>query len=156
MIARAAGFLVLWLVLAGVHLADLPAALVAVVAATWVSLRLLPQGDAGLSPLGVIRLALRFPGQSLMAGIDVAWRAFDPQLKLHPGFVTYATALPPGMARDAFTAFASLLPGTLPADTNADGTLLVHCLDTRQPAAALLAVEEGYFARALGGGSPDV
>jgi len=33
--ARAAAFLVLWLVLAGADVADLPAAAVAVVAATW-------------------------------------------------------------------------------------------------------------------------
>ena len=48
--ARAAGFLVLWLVLAGVEIADLPAAAVAVVAATWASLHLLPPGSSRLSP----------------------------------------------------------------------------------------------------------
>jgi multicomponent Na+:H+ antiporter subunit E len=64
-----------------------------------------------------------------MAGVDVARRALDPRLPLRPGFVTYAPRLPPGGARDAFCALASLMPGTLPADTNEDGTLLVHCLD---------------------------
>ena len=44
------------------------------------------------------------------------------------------------------------MPGTLPADTNADGTLLVHCLDIGQPAAAQLAVEEARFIRAVAGG----
>jgi len=149
-LARAAGFLLLWLILAGFTPGDFPAAVVAVVAATWTSLRLLPPGGARLSPLGLARLALRFPGQSMLAGVDVARRAFDPRLPLRPGFVTFAPRLPPGTARDAFTAYASLLPGTLPADTGDGGTLLIHCLDISQPVAAQLATEEAVFAGALG------
>jgi multicomponent Na+:H+ antiporter subunit E len=149
--ARGMGFLVLWLVLAGVNPGDLPAAAVAVVGATWASLRLLPSGGSRLSPMGIARLALRFPRQSLMAGIDVARRALDPRLPLCPGFVTVSPRLPPGTQRDAFCAFASLLPGTLPIDTNEDGTLVVHCLDVGQPVAAQMAADEDLFARALGG-----
>jgi multicomponent Na+:H+ antiporter subunit E len=73
--ARAAGFLVLWLVLAGADVADLPAAAVAVVAATWTSLRLLPPGSSRLSPSALAKLTLRFAHQSVAAGVDVAWRA---------------------------------------------------------------------------------
>jgi multicomponent Na+:H+ antiporter subunit E len=149
---RAVGFLVFWLVLAGINPGDLPAAAVAVAAATFVSLHLLPPGRRHLSPLGVTRLALRFPFQAVIAGVDVARRALDPRLPLRPGFVTYSPRLPPGNARDAFCALASLMPGTLPADTDADGTLLVHCLDIGQPAAAQLAVEEACFMRALADG----
>ncbi len=148
---RATGFLVLWLVLAGFSPGDLPAAVVAVAGATWTSLRLLPPGGSRLSPLGIARLALRFPRQSLTAGIDVARRAFDPRLPLRPGFVTVSPRLPPGTQRDAFCAFASLLPGTLPVDANDDGTLLIHCLDIGQPVAAQMAADEDVFARALGG-----
>ena len=46
-LARAAGFLGLWLLLAGAHPGDLPAAAVAVVAAAWTSLRL--QSQAALA-----------------------------------------------------------------------------------------------------------
>ena len=148
-LVRAAGFFVLWLVLAGINPGDLPAAAVAVAAATFVSLRLLPPCQRRLSPLGLARLMLRFPIQAVIAGVDVARRALDPRLPLRPGFVTYSPRLPPGNARDAFCALASLTPGTLPADTNADGTLLVHCLDIGQPAAEQLAVEEALFMRAL-------
>jgi multicomponent Na+:H+ antiporter subunit E len=151
-LVRAVLFLVLWLVLAGLHVGDLPAAVVAVAAATWASLRLLPPGGRGLSPLGIARLALRFPWQSIVAGVDVARRAFDPKLPLRPGFVTYAPRLPAGLARDAFCAVASLMPGTLPVDTSDDGTLLVHCLDVDQPVAAQMAKEEALFRRALGDG----
>jgi multicomponent Na+:H+ antiporter subunit E len=150
-ITRATGFLIFWLVLAGFNPGDLPAAVVAVAGATWASLRLLPPGERRLSPLGIAGLALRFPGQSLTAGIDVARRALDPRLPLRPGFATVSLRLLPGTQRDAFCAFASLLPGTLPIDTNDDGTLLVHCLDVGQPVAMLMAADEDLFARALGG-----
>ena len=146
---RGIGFLVLWLILAGLNPGDLPAAAVAVVAATWTSLRLLPPRGSRLSLPGIARLALHFPRQSLMAGIDIARRAFDPRLPLRPGFVTVSLRLPPGMRRDAFCAFASLLPGTLPTDTNDDGTLLVHCLDVGEPVAAQMAADEALFARTL-------
>ena len=81
---RAACFCVLWLMLAGFHPGDLPAAAVAVAGATLVSLRLLPPGRWRVSPLGVARLALRFPGQAVIAGVDVARRAFDPRLPFRP------------------------------------------------------------------------
>ena len=68
--ARAAGFLVLWLVLAGADVADLPAAAVAVVAATWTSLRLLPPGSSRPSPSALAELTLRFAYQSVAAGAE--------------------------------------------------------------------------------------
>jgi multicomponent Na+:H+ antiporter subunit E len=55
-----------------------------------------------------------------------------------------------GIARDGFTAFASLMPGTLPVESEAGGALLVHCLDTDQPVAAQMAAEAARFARAIG------
>ena len=152
-VRRAMAFLALWLILVGgPDPADRPAGIVALVAATWASLRLLPPGRARFSPIALARLVWRFARQSIVAGADVAWRALDPRLPLRPGFVTYAPRLPSGTARDAFCALASLMPGTLPADTNPDGTLLVHCLDTAQPAAAQLALEEARFIRALADG----
>jgi multicomponent Na+:H+ antiporter subunit E len=147
--ARAAGFLALWLVLAGADPADLPAAAVAVVAATWISLRLLPPGSARLSPSALARLTLRFAYQSVAAGVDVARRALDPRLPLHPGFVRYPVRFPPGAARNAFTTLTSLLPGTVPAGAER-GHIVYHCLDVDQPVMAQLAAEEAALARALG------
>ena len=48
-LARGTFFLVLWLALSGADPADLPAGLVAVVAATWTSLILLPPGSSRVS-----------------------------------------------------------------------------------------------------------
>jgi multicomponent Na+:H+ antiporter subunit E len=147
---RAAGFLALWLVLAGVALADLPAAAVAVVAATWVSLRLAPPAGPRISLPDLAMLILRFPGQSLMAGIDVARRVFDPRLPLNVDTIAYAPRLPEGPLRDAFTAYASLMPGTVPVSAGTGGEMLIHCLDVSQPVAAQMVQEEARFIRMLG------
>jgi multicomponent Na+:H+ antiporter subunit E len=147
---RAGGFLALWLVLAGVSVADLPAAAVAVVAATWVSLSLSPPAGPGISLPDLALLILRFPGQSLLAGIDVAMRVFDPRLPLNVDMIAYAPRLPEGPARDAFTAYASLMPGTVPVSAGAGGDILIHCLDVTQPVAQQMAQEEDRFIRMLG------
>ena len=146
---RAAGFLVLWLVLAGADVADLSAAAVAVLAASWTSLRLLPPGSSRLSPSALAKLTLRFAYQSVAAGADVAWRALDPRLPLRPGFVRYPVRFPPGTARNVFTTLTSLLPGTVPAGAER-GHLVYHCLDVDQPVMSQLAAEEAALARALG------
>jgi multicomponent Na+:H+ antiporter subunit E len=146
--SRAAVFLGLWLVLAGADPADLPAAAIAVVAATWTSLWLLPPGGSRLSLLGLCGLALRFFRQSIVAGVDVAWRALDPRLPLRPGFVDYPTRFPPGTARNAFTTLTSLLPGTVPAGEEGE-QLVYHCLDIGQPVVSQLAAEEAALLRVI-------
>ncbi len=149
-VLRGGGFLALWLVLAGVSPGDLPAAAVAVVAATWVSLHLSPPTGPRMSLPHLAMLILRFPGQSLLAGIDVAMRAFDPRLPLNVDMIAYAPRLPKGPARDAFTAYASLMPGTVPVSAGTDEDILIHCLDVSQPVAAQMAREEDRFIRMLG------
>jgi multicomponent Na+:H+ antiporter subunit E len=146
-VMRALAFLVLWLILTGGNAADLGAGAVAVLAATWTSLRLLPPGRSRWRPASLARLGVRFLYQSLIAGIDVARRALDPRLPLTPGFVVYPVGLPPGPARNMFTTLMSLLPGTVPTGADARSQLLVHCLDVEQPVIAQLAAEEVVFAR---------
>ncbi len=150
-VVRAVGFLVLWMILSGGDPADLVAGVVAALAATWASLRLLPPGTSRLRPAALARLALRFLRQSVVAGADVARRALDPRLPLRPGFVLYPVGLPPGPARNMFTTLMSLLPGTVPTGSDERGRLLIHCLDVEQPVAAQLAAEEARFARVIGG-----
>jgi len=123
-------------------------------AATWASLKLLPP-TSGRVRVGLLLLLLpRFLWQSLVAGIDVARRAFAPRLNLRPGFVEYRTQLPRGSARNAFELIASLMPGSVPSDET-QGTIEFHCLDTRQPVAEQLAAEERVYARALLPGTRD-
>jgi multicomponent Na+:H+ antiporter subunit E len=148
---RLAMFFALWLILVGADPADLPAGIVAIVAATWTSLCLLRPGTSRPSPAALARLALRFVRQSIVAGADVAWRALDPRLPLRPGFIIYPTRLPPGPALNAFCTLTSLAPGTLPAGPDDGGAIVIHCLDVGQPIAAHLAADERLFTRALGG-----
>ena len=150
-ISRAAAFFVFWLVLTGADAGDVAAGLVAAVAATWTSLRLMPAQQWSLRPIKLAGFVLHFLHQSIAAGIDVAWRALDPRLRLRPGFVVYQTQLPPGTTRDAFCAIMSLMPGTLPCGPAAGNGLTIHCLDVTQPVAEQLAVEEALCMQTLGG-----
>lgn len=141
----------LWTILAGTGVADLLVGIGVAALATRVSLHLLPPGPHRFDPVTVARLSLRFLVQSVLAGLDVARRAFDPRLPLRPGFIVYPAASPPGLFRSAFTAFTSLLPGTVPAgsataDGGHDAGVVYHCLDVDAPVAAQLAAEEAALA----------
>jgi len=148
--ARAIVFFAFWLMVSGWALADLPVGLAAVAGATWTSLRFLPPGESRLRLAPLVALAMSFFRQSMVSGMDVAWRALSPRVQLRPGFVPCPLRLPPGGERSAFCALSSLLPGTLPTGTDESGALLVHCLDVGQPVAANLAAEERLFIRAVG------
>ena len=151
LLTRGLCFLVLWLTLMGTALKDVPVGLVAAAAATWTSTVLWPESGK-LSALGLVRFLLRFIPQSVVAGVDVARRAFARQPALSPGFVTYRTLLPPGMARSASCAVMSLQPGKLPVEAEADGTLHIHCLDLREPVREQIAADEAAFCRTLRNG----
>ena len=146
--ARFALFLALWVILAG-GFSGLGFGLLAAGLATWASVRLTPGRMRIGDPPALLRLIGRSAAQALLAGADIARRAFDPHMPLQPGLVTHASALPEGNARDGFTALASLAPGALPAGV--DGELVVvHALDTRLPVARDLAATEALYARAGG------
>ncbi len=150
-LARAPWFLGLWVVIAGADLSDLPVGALAAALATWASLRLLPPGDVYISSLALARIVLRFLYQAPIAGIDVARRALDPKLPLRPGIVTFPSRFPPGATRHVFCTLTSLAPGMLPAGTDEEGALLIHCLDVDQPVAVQLSEEEDLLQQAVGG-----
>jgi multicomponent Na+:H+ antiporter subunit E len=154
-ISRAAGFFGFWLLLTGADAGDLAAGLVAAIVATWASLHLMPAQQWNLRPIKLAGFVLHFLRQSIAAGIDVAWRALDPRLRLRPGFVIYQAHLPPGTTRDAFCAIMSLLPGTLPCGAAEGNSLTIHCLDVTQPVVEQLAAEEALCMRALRGAQRD-
>jgi multicomponent Na+:H+ antiporter subunit E len=128
--------------------ANLVVGVLASAAATWASLKLLPPAKGRVRLGRMLLLLPRFLWQSLVAGLDVARRAFAPRLDLQPGFVDYRTKLPRGSARSAFELIASLMPGSVASGETQD-TIRFHCLDTRQPVVEQLAAEERAYARAL-------
>jgi multicomponent Na+:H+ antiporter subunit E len=143
-------FFAFWAVLFGLNFRALIVGILAALITTSVSLRLLPTGQWRLQPIALMHLIFQFLQQSISAGVDVAWRALDPRLPLRPGFVIYRTGIPPGLTRNMFCTITSLLPGTLPCGTDANGDLIVHCLDTSQPVTEGLAAQEASLLRAVG------
>jgi len=128
--------------------ANLVVGVLTCLAAAWVSLKLLPPTRGRVRLGRLLMLLPRFLWQSLVAGTDVARRAFAPKLDLQPGFIEYRTQLPPGSARSAFELISSLMPGSVPSDEGPQH-IEFHCLDTRQPVAEQLADEQRAYAPAL-------
>lgn len=155
---RAAGLFVLWSVLIGLKPVDAAAGALAALAAARLSLYLLPAGSLSVRPLALLALIPHFLWQSVVAGVDVARRAFAPRLQLRPGFALYRARLPRGARRNAFTAYTSLLPGTVPC-VDTDEGIVYHCLDVDGPVTEELAREEqriaALFTVPVKGGSSD-
>jgi multicomponent Na+:H+ antiporter subunit E len=154
-VSRAAMFFGFWIALTGANPDDLVTGLVAAVAASWASLRLLPAEQWGLRPISFVKFLLHFLHQSIGAGTDVALRALDPRLPLEPGFVTYRPRLPPGTKRNTFCAITSLMPGTLPCGPADGNGLAIHCLDLTQPVVEQLSAEETLCIQTLGEAQPN-
>lgn len=147
--SRAACFLGLWIVLMpSAKPADLLLGALGTALATWASLRLLQPHAGHLRLLPLLTLAPHFLWQSVLAGVDVARRAFDPRLPMDPGFVDFPVELPRGLTRNTFAAITSLLPGSVPCGETPDA-LVYHCLDRRLPNVDQLKHEERLFSRGL-------
>jgi multicomponent Na+:H+ antiporter subunit E len=144
-----------WIVIAGASLSDLAAGIVAVTIATWVSLVLHPPGAQRIKLVPLMHLGARLLLDSVLAGSDVARRALDPRLPLHPGLIRYPTLLAPGPAQAALKTMICLVPGTLSIGSAPDETLLIHCLDVAQLVAPGLARNEALLLGALGRKRPD-
>lgn len=135
-----------WLVLAGTSLEAMLLGLGCVSLATWLSLRLMPEG-APIRLFPLIAMAPRFVLRSLIGGLDVARRALDPRLPINPGWLEIVTALPDG-GRVALGGELSLMPGTLAAGSDGD-RLLIHTLDLDQDVAGVVNDEARRFRRVL-------
>jgi len=146
---RALLYFALWIVVdQSARPANLLSGPLASAAATWASARLLPPAGDRVRLGQLLLLLPRFLWQSLLAGADVARRAFAAQPRLQPGFVDYPVGLPRGAGRSAFELIASLMPGTVASGGKAD-MIEFHCLDTGQAVVEQLAAEERAYARAM-------
>jgi multicomponent Na+:H+ antiporter subunit E len=148
-------FAALWLTLDGAKPAGLVIGLPAAALATWISVRLLPPSRSRRRFVALLSLGWHFLWGSVVAGMDVAVRAFHPRLPLRTGFITCKCGIPAGPQRDLFLGMGSLMPGSLPVAVNVDGRIVLHCLDTKQPLAEQMAEHEARLVRALGGSAAD-
>lgn len=148
-LSRGGVLYLLWLVLMqSAKPGDLAMGLFTAGAATWVSLHLFKPESGRFRYGKLLALFPHFIWVSVLAGFDVARRAFDPRLPLQPGFVSCPLDFPPGLARNTFATFTSLMPGTV-SISEGGADLLYHCLDTSQPVLEQLWNEERLLAKAV-------
>lgn len=148
-LSRGSAIFLLWMVLMqSTQPGDLAMGLFTTIFATWISLHLFKPESGRFRFRKLLALLPHFIGVSVIAGIDVARRAFDPRMPLQPGFVSRPLDFPPGLVRNTFATFTSLMPGTVPVDEN-DEDLIYHCLDISQPVVEQLWAEEHLIAKAM-------
>lgn len=99
-----------------------------VLAAAWISVKLLPATTWRWSVSAALAFSGFFLRESIRGGWDVARRAISPGLSLSPAIVCHSFHLPPGPSRLFFCNAISLLPGTAVVAI-ADSNALVHVLD---------------------------
>jgi multicomponent Na+:H+ antiporter subunit E len=125
-----------WLLLDGGGRLGLLIGLPVAALAALVSCRLAPPGQLRVRAVPLARLLGVCLRESVTAGWDVALRALRPDLPLRVGLVRVPCAFPAGPHRNVLCAAGSLMPGSLPVGEDADGAVILHVLDTDQPAAA--------------------
>ncbi len=121
---------VMWGALTGWRAEALLFGLPAIALGAMVSFLLPPTSGFRLSLRGSMSFALWFAVQSVRGAVDVALRAFSPDMGLRPCFRIYPLSLPMGAPRITFVNIITLLPGTLSAEIN-DDVVIVHMLDAR-------------------------
>jgi multicomponent Na+:H+ antiporter subunit E len=122
---------------------------IAVLAATWASMKFLPRGDQGIRLAGVPGFLRFFLWNSVRGGIQVAGMALRGARCLQPAFIDLAVTLPPGAPCILLVNVLGLMPGTVGVDMD-DTNLRLHVLDERLPVVAEVRALEVAIARLFG------
>jgi multicomponent Na+:H+ antiporter subunit E len=141
-------FVSLWWILAEGRVDGWLLGSVAVAAASWASIKLLPPGKRPIRLAGLIGFLRFFLWNSLRGGMQVAGMALRGRAALQPGIIELQVMLPQGGARILLVNALGLMPGTLCVDLD-ETVLRLHLLDERLPvvaeARALEAAIAGLF-----------
>ena len=143
--ARALSFGVVWAILTGGQGWAVGVPVILLASATTPPLQRVSRG----SITGLFRFLPYFVWNSLLGGIDVAWRALHPRLPIEPRLLEYEMALDLPAARILMANTVTLLPGTLSADLRGR-ILVVHVLDGHSSIAERLADLERRVADLFG------
>jgi multicomponent Na+:H+ antiporter subunit E len=119
---------------------------IAVAAALWASLRLLPPAAGHISPAGLFAFLRHFVWNSVRGGTQVALIALRGRHALRPRVLELQLALPPGAPRILMVNALGLMPGTLGVQLDGD-RLRLHVLDERMPIVAEVQTLEVRIAR---------
>ena len=122
---------------------------VAVAAASWASIKLLPPSNQPVRLAGLIGFLRFFLWNSLLGGMQVAGMALRGRAALQPGLIELPVTLPPGGARTLLVNALGLMPGTLSVDLD-DTSLRLHVLDERLPVVAEARALEASIAGLFG------
>lgn len=141
---RALLFSLIWWILSDGAIASWLIGVPAVLLAVAASVALLPPVTVAWS--GLLRFVPFFLRHSLLGGLDVARRAFLPDMPINPDLIAYPLRLPPGLPRVFMANTVSLLPGTLCAALD-HNVLTVHVLDRQTGFLAELQAVEQRVAR---------
>lgn len=144
---RAFVFALVWLMLTEGRADGLVLGAIAVAAAAWASLWLLP--STGLRLAGLPGFLAFFVWNSLRGGVQVATMAWRGRTALRPTLLELTLALPPGPARVLMAGTLGLMPGTLAVALDGE-RLRLHVLDARLPVAAEARALEACIARLFG------
>jgi len=107
----------------------------------------IPVSLGNINLLAFISFIPYFLWQSLLGGIDVAWRTLQPNMPIHPNIYTYEFRLKSDGARVFIAQAISLMPGTLTCLVG-DHRLNIHVLSgSREQLVAAVTILEKRTAR---------
>lgn len=146
---RSFAFALLWWILAEGRVDGWLLGVVAVCAATWASLKLLPPADHPIRIAGLFGFLHFFLWNSIRGGIQVAMMALRGRAALQPGMLELRVTLPPGGPSILLVKVLGLMPGTVGVEMR-DESLRLHVLDERLPVVAETRALEAVIARLFG------
>jgi multicomponent Na+:H+ antiporter subunit E len=150
---RTAAFIVVWFVASEAQVSSLVIGVPIALMAAALSVVLQPRTVTRFYLPGALRFVRFFAVQSVLGGIDVAFRALGPRLRLEPAVVRYPLRLSGTLPRVFFINTISLLPGTLSSGLM-DDAIEVHVLDCSGPVIEDLARVEERVADLFGAQLP--
>lgn len=115
-----------------------------VLVATAGSLALQPV--TGFRPWHLGSVVIFFVRESISGGIDVARRAFSPDMPINPGFTEVELRLPAGPARVFLANLLNITPGTVSVELLPE-SLRIHMLDTDMPVEEKIREMEALMAK---------
>lgn len=146
-VSRAGLFLLLWWILTDGDSSSWWIGIPAVLLATMVSIAMVPA--ISFVWFELLRFIPFFLLHSLLGGIDVARRAFQPNMPIAPDLIEYSMRLPAGLPQVLMANTVGLLPGTLSTEIERN-VLTVHVLDKGTEFLAELEALEQIVARMFG------
>ncbi len=145
--SRFIAMMILWLILVEGDRYNVWFGMAIAAGAALVSLLFIPK--ITFHPLALIGFVPFFLHKSIIGGIDVAKRAFDPRMPIDPGFAEFPLSISSERGRVFIANTMSLLPGTVSVEV-LERSLRLHLLDRTLPVHTTLQVLETHVASLLG------